>query len=240
MRVLIADDEPLARLRLRQLLIAEADVDVVAESEDGREALEAIVRLEPDLVLLDIQMPGLDGLGVVGALGPRRPAVIFVTAHSSHAVRAFEVHAVDYLLKPVEAERLAVAIARARAVRRPPPDWEALLAEVRRGTEHVERVAVRLGDRISYIRIADVDWVAAAGNYVRLHTQQGAHLLRRSLTAFAEELDPKEFVRIHRSTIVRLDAIRELRPRPDGDAELTLRTGVKLRVSSRYRAMLPQ
>jgi two-component system LytT family response regulator len=272
MRILIVDDEPPARVRLRTMLEMLPDADayeVVGEAEDGEAALDAIARERPDLVFLDVQMPGLDGFGVVralssdaalrDALGGALPAVVFATAFDQHAVRAFDVHAVDYLVKPFDGRRLTTALARARerlaarrAAREPaalPPELAALLAALPPGAgggapAYPTRLAVRLGERVYYVRTADIDWVQADGNYLRLHTGTGtaqakAHLIRKPLAALAEELDPAQFARIHRSALVNIDRIRELRALSDGEYQVLLTDGTKLKLSRTYRANLP-
>ena len=272
MRVLIVDDEPPARMRLRTMLelLPDADaIEVVGEAEDGEAALEAIAASRPDVVFLDVQMPGLDGFGVVRALaadatllealGGALPLVVFATAFDQHAVRAFEVHAVDYLVKPFDARRLATAVSRARerlAARRAgaapvgeaalPPQLAALLAALPAATArpYATRLAVRVGERVYWVRTADIDWVEADGNYLRLHTSTGtphakAHLIRKPLAALAEELDPAQFARIHRSSLVNIDRIRELRALSDGEYQVLLADGTKLKLSRTYRANLP-
>jgi two-component system LytT family response regulator len=271
MRVLIVDDEPPARMRLRTMLelLPDADaLEVVGEAEDGEAALEAIAASRPDVVFLDVQMPGLDGFGVVRALaadatllealGGALPAVVFATAFDQHAVRAFDVHAVDYLVKPFDARRLATAVARVRerlAARRAPaasteeplpPQLAALLAALPGATArpYATRLAVRVGERVYWVRTADIDWVEADGNYLRLHTGTGtpqakAHLIRKPLAALAEELDPAQFARIHRSSLVNIDRIRELRALSDGEYQVLLADGTKLKLSRTYRANLP-
>lgn len=242
MRALIVDDEPLARARLRALLAAVDDVDVIGECEDGVDAVEALGRLQPDLLFLDIQMPGLDGFGVLEQATFIPRAIVFVTAFDQHALRAFDVHAMDYILKPFEPDRLMATLEIVRARLPKPgtaPDWRAMLDEFRRQPATVERVAIRVGDRISYVRLDDVDWIEADGNYVRLHVKDKSHLLRRALRAMADDVDPKRFVRIHRSTIVNIDRIAEMRPLADGDYSVLLTTGAKLRLSKRYRDGLP-
>jgi two-component system LytT family response regulator len=271
MRVLIVDDEPPARARLRAMLELQRDADaleLVGEAEDGEAALEAIARERPDLVFLDVQMPGLDGFGVARALasdealreglGGALPLIVFATAFDQHAVRAFEVHAVDYLVKPFDARRLATAVGRARerlAARRAaaspaagglPPQLAALLAALpgSAARPYVTRLAVRVGERVYWVRAADIDWVEADGNYLRLHTGTGtpqakAHLIRKPLAALAEELDPAQFARIHRSALVNVDRIRELRALSDGEYQVVLVDGTRLKLSRTYRANLP-
>ena len=229
LRVLIVDDEPLARRRLRELLADHADVTVVAEAEDAPGAL-ALVRAErPDLLLLDIRMPGEPGLALVRRLHlTPAPYVIFVTAHAEHAVEAFDAEAVDYLLKPYDEERLARALARARdalARRRPP--------------QYLQRFAVLLGRKTSYLPVERVEWIEGGGNYARLHVGREVHLVRTTLAALEAGLDPARFARVHRSAIVALDQVRELESFGGGEYRLLLRDGTRLPVSPRYRARLP-
>ena len=194
-------------------------------------------------MLLDIQMPGMDGIRVAEQLRDPRPIIVFVTAFDQHAVRAFDVHAMDYVLKPFEPERLFAAVDRASAAtqqaRREPADWKAMLAELRAAPAWLDRVAIRLGDRIYYVRLRDVDWIEAEGNYVRLHIGTQSHLLRRAVRQLTEELDQTQFARIHRSAIVNIDRISELRALPDGDVQVLLTTGAKLKMLRKYRDGLP-
>lgn len=245
-RALIVDDEPLARERLRGLLEAEPDVTVVGECADGEAAVDAIRAEPPDLVFLDVQMPNLDGFGVVEAVGPENmPATVFVTAYDRYALQAFEVHALDYLLKPFDHARFAVALGRARAQLQQDraagaaDQLLALLDEVktpaRKGTE---RIAVKSAGGVSFLRAEEVDWVEAAGNYAKLHAGRDVHLLRETLNALETRLDPEQFVRIHRSTIVNLDAIKELQPLFHGDYAVILRDGTELVLSRSYRQKL--
>jgi two-component system LytT family response regulator len=247
LRVLIVDDEPLARDNVRLALATDTGVEVVAECDDGDSAVEAIAALRPDLVFLDVQMPGRDGFGVIEAVGPgRMPPVVFVTAYDAHALRAFEVHALDYLLKPFDDARVRDAIARAR--RATPGDGAledrlaALLEQAARRAGplggYLSRFVVRHGDRASLVRAADVDWIAADGNYVVLHARGAAHRLRVSLRTLAEQLDPKQFARIHKSTIVNLDRVRELQPWFGGDYVAILVDGKQLRVSRSFAAAI--
>jgi two-component system, LytTR family, response regulator len=243
LRVLIVDDEPLARRRVRDLLRTRDGVDVIGECEDGISAVERIAELRPDLVLLDIQMPGMDGIAVAERLAEPRPTIVFVTAFDQHALRAFDVHAIDYVLKPFEPDRLFTAIDRAQKLAQRAPrdaaDWRAMLAELRAAPTWMERVAIRLGDRIYYVRMHDVDWIEAEGNYARLHTGAKSHLLRRAMRQLVEELDPTRFARIHRSAIVNIDRVQELRAQPDGDFLVLLSTGAKLKLLRKYREGLP-
>jgi two-component system LytT family response regulator len=239
MRIVIADDEPLSRARLRRLLQGEHDVEIVAECGDGAAAAEAIRKLRPELVLLDIEMPELDGFDVLDDLGDSRPpAVIFVTAYDRHAIRAFEARALDYVLKPVERTRLHAALERARgqiAQQNVGETLTAILRQVRGESAWLERIAVRSRGRISFVRFIDVTRLESAGNYVRLWLGKDSHLVRETLAQLEARLDPKRFVRIHRSTIVNIEQIRELRPWFGGDAVLVLIDGSELTVSRTYR-----
>lgn len=230
-RALLVEDEPLALRRLRRLLRDEADVKVVGTCGDVPAARAAIATANPDLLLLDVQLPGADGLSLLDGLPDgRRPAVIFVTAHDRYAVPAFGYEAVDYLLKPVDPERFRAALARAR--RR--------LARPERA-EHgapLTRLLVRERGRAFFVRVDEVDWFEAAGNYVRLHGGRTTHRVRLPLARLEARLDRRTFRRISRSHIVRLDGIRELQPWFHGDGLVILTSGAKLRLSRRYRDRL--
>ncbi|HEX6587407.1 MAG TPA: LytTR family DNA-binding domain-containing protein, partial [Longimicrobiales bacterium] len=231
LRALIVDDEPLARDNVRLALEKELDVEVIAECADGESAIEAIRELEPDVVFLDVQMPGTGGFDVVNEIGPEEmPAVVFVTAFDEHALRAFEVHALDYVLKPFDDDRFSDAVEHARRTLRMRRDEEsfrrglsALMTDVNGGQDgsgrprFASRLMVRLRDRIHFVRTEDVDWFEAAGNYVRLHVADRSHLIRSTMSAIEERLDPQQFVRIHRSTIVNVDRIKEIQPWAGGD-----------------------
>ena len=238
LRALIVDDEPLARRRLRTLLKAEADLDIVGECEDGASAIAAARRLAPDLLFLDVQMPGLDGFDVIEALGPSaRAAVIFVTAYDEYALRAFEVHAVDYLLKPFDRARLRQAVARARALRVNAADvGRRLLALVADVTAHrsLERLIVKSRGRVYFVRADEIDWIEAAGHYLVLHVAREQHVIRESITALEQRLDPDRFVRIHRSIIVNIDRVKALAPTFHGEYELELRDGTRLASARGY------
>jgi two-component system LytT family response regulator len=244
LRVLVADDEPIGRQRLVRLLQAEADTEVVAACADGEEAVEAIREHAPDLVLLDIQMPHLDGFEVVAALGEgQQPAVIFVTAHDQYALRAFEVHAFDYLLKPVDQDRLRGAMARAVAPggRVPPGSTTrrilTLLEELnaRERGRGRDRLVVRSPERAFFLRSETVDWVEAAGKFVHLHVGRSVHALRESMAELEQELDPARFLRISRSAIVNIDRIQEIQPWFQGDYVLILTDGTRLTSTRGYR-----
>lgn len=252
MRAIICDDEPLARDCVRLALANDPEVEIVAECEDGESAVAAIQRLRPEMLFLDVQMPGLSGFDVLAAL-PRdeRPVVVFITAYDTHALRAFETHAVDYLLKPFTDERFCDAVAHAKAqvrmrdsgraeriddlLRERIGEIEAGLgsSEVRRD-EPLTRFVVRTGDRISMVRAQDVDWFGVDGNYVTLNVGDRSFRVRATLRTLAERLDSRRFVRIHKSVIVNVERIRELQPWFGGDYVAILVNGQKLRVSRTY------
>ena len=244
LRVLIVDDEPLARERIRELLRASDGIEVVGECADGESAVAAVEVQSPDLIFLDIQMPALDGFDVLEALGAGRlPGIIFVTAFDEYAVRAFETGALDYLLKPVTAERFQAALERAsaRLTHRGAADdsaLRALLAQLQADRGYVTRFVARDGTRITFVNVTDVDWIDAAGNYARLHAGSRIHLLRETLKSLESRLDPAEFVRVHRSAIVRLERIGSLEPYFHGEYVVTLRDGTKLTASRSYSARL--
>lgn len=244
-RTLIVDDEPLARERLRSLLAAEADVEIVGECGDGREAIAALEAHQPDLLFLDIQMPEIDGFGVLaGAQLPRLPEVIFVTAFSQHALKAFEFHALDYLLKPFDRERFQTALERARTRLNHARSGElnqkltALLAEMRPEPKVVDRLAIKSGGKVVFVKVTDIDWIEAADNYVSLHVGAETHLLRETMNALESRLEPKQFIRISRSAIVNLERIKELQPMFHGDYSVILRNGTRLSLSRNYREKL--
>jgi two-component system LytT family response regulator len=243
-RVIVADDEPIGRHRLVRLLQAEPDTEVVAACADGEEAVEAIREHTPDVVLLDIQMPHLDGFEVVAALGDaQQPAVIFVTAHDQYALRAFEVHAFDYLLKPVEQDRLREAMSRAVGPGVRTPQGSAtrriltLLEELnsRERLRGRDRLVVRTPERAFFLRCETIDWIEAAGKFVHLHVGRAIHALRESMAELEQELDPARFLRISRSVIVNIDRIQEIQPWFQGDYVLILTDGTRLTSTRGYR-----
>lgn len=243
-RIVLVDDEPLARHGVRLLLSEDPDLLVVGEAADGPAAVEAIRTLAPDLILLDVQMPGMDGFEVLREVGPAHmPAVVFITAHEEFAVDAFEVEALDYLLKPFDDDRFRRTIERARRALRSVDLGElrhrlgALLDHVRegRGGEYAERITVREGGSAVFVRAAQIDWIEAADYYVRIHAGERTHLLRESLSSLERRLDPGRFFRVHRSAIVNLDRIREMQPRLRGDGLLTLSDGTRLKLSRSRR-----
>jgi two-component system LytT family response regulator len=244
-RTLIVDDEPLARQRVLRLLREEPDVEVIGEAGDGGEAVAAIRADKPDLVFLDVQMPVLDGFGVLEALGEDDlPAVIFVTAYDRFALRAFEYNALDYLLKPFDRERFRKALERARAHLGRARDREethqllGAAAEYKSGGAVLERLVIKSSGRVFFLRVEEIDWIEAAGNYVRLHVGKEAHLLRDTMSSLEARLDAKRFLRIHRSTIANIECIQELQPLFHGDYVVILRDGTQLNLSRGYRQRL--
>jgi two-component system LytT family response regulator len=240
-RVLIVDDEPLARDGLRLLLAADPDVAAIDEARSGRDAIARIEAARPDLVLLDIQMPGIDGFGVIEQVGAdRMPAVVFVTAHDRYAVQAFELSALDYLLKPVTGPRFARALARAkaqldqRAAAGAGDQLRQLLETLASPTRHLRRIAVRTGDTTRFVDSDAIDWIAAAENYVELHVGAARHLVHVALGTLEKSLDPARFVRIHRSAIVQVDRICSARPAQHGEYILTLTGGATVRSGRSY------
>lgn len=234
MRVLVVDDEAPARRKLRRLLGVAGDVEVIGEAATGAEAIVAIRAQRPDVVFLDVQMPGLDGFGVIDAIdaGGTMPFVVFVTASDDHAVRAFEVEALDYLLKPFAAERLAAVLDRARvAVAR-----GAAVVPRDQPRPPLRRLMVEDGRRAMLLAVERVDWFEAAANYVRVHVGRETYQVRGTLAKLAERLDSAEFLRINRSEIVRLDVVREMHPWSHGDYHVVLVDGTTLTWSRRYRA----
>jgi two-component system LytT family response regulator len=271
-RVLVVDDEALARQRIRRLLQAESDVDVVGEASTGREAVQRISEMQPDIVCLDVQMPELDGFGVLRELGDGPvPLVLFVTAYDEHALRAFDVHAVDYVLKPVDADRFRTAFQRARTqihqssaadrlgqlleTARRVSDGNgasAVAATNDRGNgngngsansgsavpasgSYSSRILVKHDGRMFFVKVGDIDWIEADRNYVRLHVGTEQHTIRERISHLEESLDPRLFARIHRSTIVNLNRVREMQQWFSGDYVVILDNGTRLRLSRHYR-----
>jgi two-component system LytT family response regulator len=244
-RTLIVDDEPLGRERIRTLLAGDPEIEVTGECPDGHRAIAAIERSRPDLVFLDVQMPELDGFEVLDAIvGEKMPAIIFVTAYDRYAVQAFEVHALDYLLKSFDRDRFQAALQRAKEeIHR---SREGLLNErlvglvedLQAKQKHLTRLVIKSAGRIVFLRVEDIDWLEAADNYVRVHAGRESHLIRETLQSIESRLNPAQFLRIHRSTVVNLDRIRELQPIFHGDYLIKLSDGTELTLSRNYREKL--
>ena len=242
LRTLIVDDEPLARERVRMMLGMHDDVAVIGEVGDGQQAIDAIRQERPDLVFLDVQMPSVDGFGVLRALeGEIMPHVVFITAYDQYALRAFEVHALDYVLKPFNAERFSQALQRARTAISKRDDLDgsvdkdrlrSLVASLTAEQREKQRIVVKSSGRVFFVKVDDIDWIEAEGNYVRLHMGTQSHLLRETMKGMESVLDTAQFIRIHRSTIVNADRIRELQPLFHGEYAVILRDGTRL-VASR-------
>jgi two-component system LytT family response regulator len=248
-RTVVVEDEPVARERLLSLLGEESDVEVVGACGDGREAAAAIQKMAPDLVFLDVQLPEMDGVTLARSLDPvHRPAVVFVTAHDGYALPAFEIHALDYLLKPFSAQRFRAALSYARehlAQRRATtlgrqildllPEMQKPVVPAPAPSLTLDRLIVKSSGRIYFVRTADIDWCEAEGNYVRVHVGSQQHLVRETMNRMEAQLDSAQFVRIHRSTIVNVDRIQELRSSFNGEHLVVLRTGTRLTMSRGYR-----
>ncbi len=246
-RVLVADDEPLARERLKLLLAREDWVELVAECPNGSDAIASIEKLQPDLVFLDVQMPGANGFEVIEAIGPERmPIVVFVTAFDQYALRAFDVHALDYLLKPFDRERFDQALGRARQQldRRSNGDLERrllqLVEDLKPAAQRLERFVIKSGGRVFFVRAEEIDWIEAAGNYVKLHVGDDAHLFRETMNALEAQLDAQTFFRIHRCHIVNIERIKELQPWFNGEYVVFLKNGTRLTLSRGYREKLQE
>jgi two-component system LytT family response regulator len=251
-RTLIADDEPAARDAIRSLLDGDADIEIIAESADGRSALNAIREGRPDLVILDVQMPELDGISLLRALDPSElPVVIFITAHDRYAVNAFEVHALDYLLKPFDDRRFHTALAHAKdrvrqgklgALRLELLDLLAAPAEppATAGSDgrYLKRLVIKSGGRVTLLGVSDIDWIEAEGDYVKVHAGKAWHLLRETMKHIEGQFDPAQFVRIHRSTIVNVERIKELQPYFKGEYVVKLHDGTSLKLSRGFRPHL--
>lgn len=244
-RTLIVDDEPLAREGIRQLLDSHDDIKIVGEANDGIHAVELIKAKNPDLVFLDIQMPERDGFGVVEQVGAERmPEVIFVTAFDQFALRAFEIHALDYLLKPIDPDRFADAVARAKAhitMQNSTAMSEKLvqlLKDIPTQRQFVQRLAIKSAGKVIFVSTSDIDWIEANGDYVWVHSQGKKNLLRERISELSNKLDPNHFARIHRSTIVNINRINDLEPMFYGDYAVHLHDGTKLTLSRSYRDKL--
>jgi two-component system LytT family response regulator len=244
-RTLIVDDMLLARKRVRRYLSADSEVEIVGECADGQEAIASIESLSPDLLFLDVQMPELDGFDVLKAVGAEKmPAVIFVTAYDQFALRAFEVHALDYLLKPFDRERVRRALERAKAQLKHQESHglderlQALLKDFKTESRYLKRLAVKTTGRTIFLLTDEIDWIESAGNYLKLHSGRDSHLIRERMSQLEIRLDPEKFLRIHRSTLVNIDRIKEMQPLFNGDQLITLRDGKQLTMSRTYRDKL--
>lgn len=242
---LIVDDEPLARDRVKRFLRDEHDINIIGECGNGREAVAAIKDKKPDLVFLDIQMPEKNGFEVVKSLDDKSmPSVIFVTAYDQYALQAFDVHALDYLLKPFNRERLHKAVSHARdqietkRMGNLDERLASLIADLRGEKKYLERLVVKSVGRVFFLKVDEIDWIEAAGNYVKLHAGREAHMIRETMNGIEAKLDPDKFLRIHRSTVVHIDRIKELHPMFSGDYAVILRNGTELALSRNYRERL--
>ena len=250
MKVVVVDDEPLARRRLKAMLAEQSDIEVIAEYEDPEDALKVLPDSEADVLFLDIQMPELDGFQMLDRLGSRPPPfVIFVTAHAEHAVRAFDTDATDYLLKPYDRERLERSLDRARAALAATDATNGgelgtqvrqLVDQLRERTVYLDRVAVTMGRRTYFVSTRAIDWVQADRNYLRLHVGTKCHLIRSTISGIESRLDPTQFARVHRSFIVRIDHVKELRALVSGEYRVVLVDGTELPMSPQYRDRLPR
>lgn len=241
-RTLIIDDVQLARERLKRCLNDHPDVEVVGECDNGEKAVKDIRALSPDLIFLDVQMPALDGFGVLAALKTERmPAVIFVTAYNEYAIQAFEVNALDYLLKPVDCDRLGKAVQRAKAqLSQPAGDdldsrFRAMLEDLKTGSKFLKRLTIKLTGRTILLPVDEIDWIETYGNYLKVHAGRESHLIRGTMQSLETKLDPEKFVRVHRSVIVNIEKVKEIYPRSNGDQDLVLQNGQQLMLSRNFR-----
>jgi two-component system LytT family response regulator len=246
-RAVVVDDEPLARERLRMLLASEDWLEVVHECADGASAVAAIQKIRPDIVFLDVEMPGANGFDVIEAVGAdQMPFVVFVTAYDKYAIKAFDVHAVDYLLKPFDRDRFRQAVARARQQLEQRSGGElerrllALVQDLKPTHQKLDRFVIKSGGRVFFVRSEEIDWIEAAGNYVKLHVGAEAHLFRETMNALEARLNPDTFYRIHRSHIVNIERVRELQPWFNGEYVVFLKDGSRLTLSRGYREKLQE
>ena len=242
---LVVDDEPLAREIIREMIRRDAEISVIGECGNGMDAVTMIETERPDMVFLDIQMPEMDGFAVIEAVGAQdMPVVVFVTAYDQYAVNAFKVHALDYILKPFDWERFADALLRAKSQIRRESDLsdklDALLRQMRKKHDFVERLIIKTNGRVIFLRTEEIDWIEAEGNYVRLHVGKDSYLQRDTIGGMEAKLDPTQFPRIHRSAIVNIDRVQELRPWFQGDYCVILRNGKELPLSRNYWDKLRQ
>lgn len=241
-RTLIVDDEPLARDRIKRFLRDEADVEIVGECGNGVDAIKEIIEKSPDLVFLDIQMPEKNGFEVIKSLNSKKlPTIIFTTAYDQYALQAFDVHALDYLLKPFNRDRIKRAVTRAREhiergrIGNLDERLNSLIADLRGEKKYLERLVVKAVGRVFFLKTDEIDWIEAAGNYVKLHIGRESHMIRETMNGIEAKLDPAKFLRIHRSTVVNIDRIKELHPMFSGDYAVILRNGTELALSRNYR-----
>jgi two-component system LytT family response regulator len=246
-RVLIVDDEPLGRTLVRRMLSARAEVEIVGEATSGREAIAAIENDLPDLVFLDVQMPDADGFAVLENINQEKlPAIIFVTAYDEYAVRAFEVNALDYLLKPYDRKRFDQAFARAaRNIQNQKSTSVgeqilSLLSETKSSEKYIERFIIKASGRVFFLKAEEIIWISSEGNYVLLHTPEKRHIFRETISNIEQKLDPHKFCRISRTAVVNLDFVRELQALFRGDYQVILQNGTELKLSHRYRKNLAQ
>lgn len=244
-KTLIVDDEPIARDRVRRMLRDESDIEIVGECGNGAEAVAFINENAPDLIFLDIQMPEMTGFEALRSIAAEKvPAVIFVTAYDQYAIQAFDVHALDYLLKPFNRERFGRAVARAREQLEKAQGGKiderlaSLIADLKGGKKYLERLVVKSVGRVFFLRTDEVNWIEAAGNYAKLHVGRESHLIRETMNGLEAKLNPDKFLRIHRSTLVNIDCIKELHPLFSGDYTVMLKNGVELTLSRNYRDRL--
>lgn len=244
MKVLIVDDEPLARKRISTLLAKFVDVDIVGECANGKDALEAIETSSPDLMFLDVQMPEMDGLSVIGSRANETlPLVIFVTAYADYGLDAFNAHAVDYLLKPFDQKRFDTAMEKARARLREnnsPIDLPEIVSRIERQADYRKHISIRQDGRIFLVKTEKIEWIAAEKNYVRLYVGKESYLRREGIGNVEEQFDPAQFRRVHRSAIVNINFIKELRIAPGGDYQIVLLNGEELTLSHTYQKNLPE
>ena len=244
-RALIVDDEPLARRRIKSLLAHDATIEVIGECSDGNKAVSSISELTPDLVFLDVQMPAMDGFEVIKTIGAERmPTVIFVTAYDQYALKAFEVNALDYLLKPFDRNRFQKTLERAKTMIKRLQNGDvnnqllSLLGNLRREHELPDRFIIKSGGRVIFLRVEEIDWMRTVGNYVRLQVGRDSHLMRETMSGIEAKLNPDRFMRVHRSIIVNLDRVKEVQPWAKGEYVVIMRDGTRLMMSRRYRERL--
>jgi two-component system LytT family response regulator len=241
-RAFLVEDEPLAREKLRTMLRKDSEIEIVGEAANGKQAVEGIEEQQPDLLFLDVQIPGIDGFQVLETLKVEKlPVIIFVTAYNQYALKAFEFYALDYLLKPFDRQRLTKAVDRAKVHIRKERGTQLnegileLLRELKAKPKHLSRIAIRTDGRVFFVKAEEIDWIGAEGNYVSLHMGKESYLLRETITNMEGQMDPARFLRIHRSTIVNIDRVKELQPWFHGEYRVLLRDGTQLVLSRSYR-----